>query len=124
MFRILKPGGRLITQQVDLDWYDDFYAALGLKVPEQAESWLPLALDQLRSVGLEIVAARRGEEHQSFRDIGAFIWYLRAVSWNIPDFDLTQHDAALRRIHTEMNDGPLVIRQRRFLVVAKRPHNR
>ena len=47
VFRILKPGGRFITQQVDLHWDDDFYAALGLDVPDQPESWLALAVDQL-----------------------------------------------------------------------------
>lgn len=119
--RVLKAGGRFITQQVDLHWYDDLYAALGLNVPDEAESWLPVAIEQLRAAGLEIVASQRGEEHQSFRDIAALIWYLQATSWNIPDFDLTDHDAALRRIHAGMSDRPLVVRQQRFLVVATRP---
>jgi SAM-dependent methyltransferase len=121
VFRILSPGGCFITQQVDRHTYDDFYVAVGLNVPDQAESWLPLALGQLRAAGFEIVVARHGEEHQAFRDIAAFIWYMRAVSWAIPGLDLTERDAALRRLHAEMNDAPLVIRQRRFLVVAMRP---
>lgn len=120
VFRILKPGGRFVTQQVDLHWSDDFYAALGLSAPEEPESWLPLAFDQLRAAGFEILVARRGEEHQAFRDVAALIWYLRAISWSIPDFDLTDHDAALRRIHAQMSAAPLLIRQRRFFVLAER----
>jgi hypothetical protein len=81
---------------------------------------MPIAVDQLRRAGFEIVVARMGEEAESFRDVAALIWYLRAVNWAIPGFDLAAHDAALRRIHEAMEEEPLVIRQRRFWLVAKR----
>ncbi len=120
VFRVLKPRGRFVTQQVDLHSYDDFSRALGLEVPEQPESWLPLAVSQLRAAGLHVVTAEAGEEHQTFFDVGALIWYLRAVGWALPGFDLSEHEAALRRVHAGMQHAPLVVRQRRFLVVAAR----
>ncbi len=115
--RVLRPGGRFVTQQVDFHTYDDFYAALEL----QPASWLPLAEAQLADAGFEMLVAQRGEEHQTFKDVGALVWYLRSVSWAIPGFDPDGHEAALRRIHAHMKEGPLTIRQRRFLVVARRP---
>lgn len=121
VFRVLRPGGRFVTQQVDLHTYDDFYAALGLEVPSQATSWLPLAVSQLRAAGFEILAAERGEERQAFMDVGAFVWYLHAVSWAIPGFEEAELEPALRRIHADMQEQPLTIRQRRFLVVGLRP---
>ena len=45
--RVLSPGGVFITQQVDFHSYDDLYRLMGLAVPEQPDSWLPLAARQM-----------------------------------------------------------------------------
>ncbi len=121
VYRALRPGGTFLTQQVDFHTYDDLYDALELQLPPQEHSWLPLAVSQLEGAGFDIDDARRGEELQSFSDVGAFVWYLQSVGWAVPEFDLERCDAALRRLHERMNEGPLPVRQRRFLVIATRP---
>ena len=118
--RVLRTGGMFITQQVDFRTYDDLYEALELDPPAEEDSWLPLAVSQLEEAGFDVQDARQGEEIQSFRDVGAFVWYLLAVSWPVPEFDLERCDAALRRLHERMRDAPLPVRQRRLLVVAQR----
>lgn len=118
--RVIGPGGAFVTQQVDFHTYDDFYVALDIELPAQVDSWLPLAVDQVTAAGLVVERAEAGIEAQAFGDVGALIWYLRAVSWSVPEFDLDRCDAALRRIHAGMQREPLVIRQRRFLLVARR----
>ena len=119
--RILRPGGTFLTQQVDFRTYDDLYDALELQLPPQEDSWLPLAVSQLEAAGFAVSDARQGEEIQSFGDVGAFVWYLRAVGWAVPEFDLERCDAALRRLHDRMKKAPLAVRQRRLLVVATKP---
>jgi len=119
--RVLRPGGRFITQQVDFHWYDDLYAALEMDPPGEEATWLPSAASQVEVAGMQVTQARQGEEHQSFRDVGAFLWYLRAVSWAVPDFDVNRCDAALRRLHEQMQSEPLVVREARFLLSAARP---
>lgn len=119
--RVLRVGGTFVTQQVDWRTYDDLYAALELESPSEDESWLPLAVSQVRESGLVVERAERGIEAQAFGDVGALVWYLRAVSWSIPGFDVARCQPALRRIHERMQREPLVIRQRRFLLVARRP---
>lgn len=116
--RVLRTGGTFITQQVDFRTYDDLYEALQLRPPEEEPSWLPLAVSQLAAAGLDVADAQQGEEIQSFRDVGAFVWYLQSVNWAIPEFDLEKCDAALRRLHERLHKAPLLVRQRRFLVVA------
>lgn len=116
--RALRSGGTFVTQQVDFHTYDDFYAALGIDLPDQVDTWLPLAVEQVEASGMTVVDARTGEEHQAFGDIGALVWYLSVVSWAIPEFDVAACDGALRRIHERMQLSPVVIRQRRLLVVA------
>lgn len=121
VFRVQRPGGIFVTQQVDLHTFDNFYAALDLEQPAETDSWLRLAVGQVEQSGLTVTDARTDEERQSFRDIGVLVRYLRLVSWALPGFDPAQCQNALRRIHTGMQRAPLIVRQRRLLVIAVRP---
>jgi SAM-dependent methyltransferase len=119
--RVLAPGGAFVTQQVDFHSYDDLYPLLGLKVPEQPDSWLPLARQQVLQAGLAVQTAVRGEESQEFHDIGAVVYYLRAVSWAIPEFSLDTHLDQLRAAHEAPATWPVRLRPRRFLLIATKP---
>lgn len=119
--RVLAPGGAFVTQQVDMHTYDDLYRLLGLEVPEQPDGWLPLARQQMEAAGLALDAAMAGEERQYFHDVAAIIYYLRTVSWAIPEFTLGAFDGRLRRLHETSGAWPVTVRQRRFLVVATKP---
>lgn len=120
--RILSPGGTFITQQVDFHSDDDLYRMLGLEVPEQPDSWLPLARQQVQTAGLTVQAAVRGEECHDFHDVGAVVYYLRAVSWAIPQFTLDAYLEQLRAAHETPEIWPVRLRQRRFLLIAAKPH--
>jgi hypothetical protein len=116
--RVLSPGGTFVTQQVDFHSCDDLYELLGLDVPQQAESWLPVARRQLIDAGLKIHLAVRGEERHQLNDVAAVIYYLRLVSWAIPEFSLDSCVARLRDAHKRPGAWPVTLRQRRFLLVA------
>ena len=116
--RVLAPGGSFITQQVDFHSYDDLYQIVGLDAPERPESWLPLALRQLRDAGLTVQAAVRGAERHELRDVGALVYYLRVVGWAIPEYSLEACKSALRAAHQTPGIWPVPFRQRHFLVVA------
>jgi SAM-dependent methyltransferase len=119
--RVLAPGGTFVTQQVDFHSYDDLYEIVGLTVPERPESWLPLAVRQLRDAGLTVQAAVRGEERHELRDVGALVYYLRVVGWAIPEYSLRACGPALRAAHETAEIWPVPFRQRHFLLVATRP---
>lgn len=119
--RVLAPGGRFVTEQVDCHSYDDFCRLLGLPVPDQPSSWLPLARRQLQEAGLTTESAMTGEERHLFRDIAGIIYYLRTVSWAIPEFSSDAFAGQLRELHQDAAAWPAAIRLRRFLVVATRP---
>ena len=116
--RVLATGGTFITQQVDFHGYDDLYRLLGLAVPAQPDSWLPLARQQVRDAGLTVQAAVRGEERHEFRDVGALVYYLRVVSWAVPEYSLDACRPALRAAHEASELWPASFRQRHFLLVA------
>jgi SAM-dependent methyltransferase len=119
--RVLAPGGTFITQQVDLHSNDDLYELLGLDVPEQPESWLPVACEQVTNAGLTVRQAVRGEERTEFHDVAGVIYYLRVVSWAIPQYSLDACLPSLRAAHEDAGRWPVILPQRRFLLVANKP---
>jgi SAM-dependent methyltransferase len=112
--RILAPGGVFVTQQVDYHSYDDLYRLLGMEVPEEPDSWLPFAQQQLADAELRTLTSRTGDDLTRFRDIGAVIYYLRVVGWAVPDYSRER----LRAAHADPRRWPADVRQRRFLLVA------
>jgi SAM-dependent methyltransferase len=119
--RVLAPGGTFVTQQVDTHTSDGLYDVLGLPVPEQPASWLPLAQRQLGDAGLTVRRAVAGEEVERFADVAAIIYYLRLVSWAVPEFTLERFAGRLRELHDTPAAWPVTVRQHRFLVVAAKP---
>jgi hypothetical protein len=119
--RVLARGGTFITQQVDFHSYDDLYALAGLDIPARPDSWLPLARRQVQDAGLVVRAAARGEQRHELGDIGAVVYFLRVVSWAIPEFSLDACAPALRAAHDAGRIWPVPVRQRCFLLVAAKP---
>jgi hypothetical protein len=118
--RILVAGGHFVTQQVGGD-YGDFYRLLGLPgLPRQARKWnLTLATAQLEAAGLRLLAAEEGEETTTFADVGAFVWYLRAVPWALPGFTASEHLSSLRELHARLvSDGPAAVCMPAFFLEA------
>jgi SAM-dependent methyltransferase len=119
--RVLAPGGTFVTQQVDFHSYDDLCELLGLEVPPQPESWLPLARQQVADAGLTVLEAARGEQRHEFHDVAAVVYYLRVVSWAIPQYRLDAYASRLRSAHETSAMWPVLVRQRRFLLIAGKP---
>jgi hypothetical protein len=119
--RVLSPGGVFITQQVDFHSHDDLCRLLGLAIPEQPHSWLPLARQQIQDAGLTVETAVCGEECHELRDVSAVVYYLRSVSWAIPEFSIDACAQQPRAAHQAHDSWPLPVRLRRFLLIAAKP---
>jgi SAM-dependent methyltransferase len=122
--RVLVAGGRFLTQQVGHGDADDFYDLLGLpRPPVLSRTWtLSLATTQVEDAGLEVLASGESEEQTDFLDVGAFAWYLKAISWTVPAFSIASFRPRLAELHDRLRTvGPLVVRQPRFWLEARRP---
>jgi hypothetical protein len=119
--RVLAPGGTFITQQVDFHSYDDLCQLAGLDVPQQPDSWLPFARQQVEDAGLAVGTAVGGEQRLEFHDVAAVVYYLRVVGWGIPHYSLDACAARLRAAHEAPQMWPVPVRQRRFLLIATKP---
>ncbi len=121
--RILKPGGTFITQQVG--GQNNFELNKMLQEYPQFEYsyWtLMLAVDQLCESGLEILEQKEEFPETTILDIGALVFHLKVVSWQIADFSVEQYYEKLAMIHNSLQEnGILKIRSHRFLIVARKP---
>jgi SAM-dependent methyltransferase len=96
--RVLRPGGTYLTQQRG-DGDDGLLLAFGRPIPTGSDFDLAFAVAQLEDAGFDIARAEASDETVQFFDVGALIYYLRAIPWIVPDFDIDADRPALHRIH-------------------------
>ena len=54
-------------------------------------------------------------------DVGAVVYHLKAVPWQVPGFGVSTYDDALRRIdHQIRQQGEFVVRHHRYFIKARR----
>jgi SAM-dependent methyltransferase len=115
--RVLRPGGVLLTQQVGSDDCAEINDALGAS-PAYDETWdAATATKRLTAAGLTVTEVREEWPEFVFHDVGALVFQLRAVAWQVPDFTVEKYADALRRIHER---GEFRARSHRFLIRAER----
>jgi hypothetical protein len=119
--RMLAPGGTFFTQQVHDLWAQDLLAVFGAK-PQWPDSSLAKYVPQLQAAGLEIVDKRDWSGHLAFIDVGAVIYYLKAVPWLVPGFSVATHLQPLLALQHQLESGqPLTFSARKYLLEAHEP---
>jgi SAM-dependent methyltransferase len=120
--RVLRPGGTYFAQQIgpatsELEEY--FIGPL----PQKRAKFHPDAQSaQARAAGLHVVDLRMERLRAEFFDIGAVIYFLRKVIWNVPDFTVDRYHEQLRELHEHITrDGPFVMHSSRVLIEARKP---
>lgn len=121
IMRILKPKGYFITQQVGGLNDIDLNLLLGAN-SNQYEDWnLDKASKSLRSCGLELKKLKEDKVKTRFYDIGAIVYYLKAIPWQIPDFSIDKYYKQLFNIHKFIRkQGYIDLICHRFFVVAQK----
>jgi SAM-dependent methyltransferase len=124
LYRILQPGGVFLTQQVG-DRNDVGIRQL-LGAPEAFPNieWADLieAVSNLRQAGFRILKQLEDLYPQRFYDVGAIVYQLKAVPWQIPDFSVEQYFERLKEIHAQIQqDGFVDVEEHRFFIIAEKP---
>lgn len=121
--RVLRPGGTYLMQGVGSHNLADLNQALGAPGGDYPEtSTLDATSAALQAAGLEIVDRQEEMPEHAFYDIGALVYFLNAVTWQVPDFDVDRYDAKLRELDAAIREfGPVVFRDHRYLVEARKP---
>jgi SAM-dependent methyltransferase len=120
--RILKPGGVFITQQVGGLDNLELNQILQSKISFEFIHWgLAAALAGLYEADFDVEVAEKAVLRSTFRDIGAVVYYLKAIPWQIEGFDPETHAEGLCKLHNIIEmQGKFTATAHRFLVIARK----
>lgn len=122
VLRVLKSGGRFITQQVGSQNDVELNRLLGAPPEDEYAHWnLDFAARELEVAGFQLTEQQEDFPPARFFDIGAVVYYLKAVPWQIPGFSVERYRDALLTLHSTIErDGYVDVSTHRFLIVARK----
>jgi SAM-dependent methyltransferase len=116
--RILAPGGTFLTQQVHGLWAFDLLAVFGAK-PQWPTATPEKYVPELKAAGLTIVNLQEWSGQLSFTDVGAIVYYLKAVPWLVPGFSVDKNSKQLLTLQHQLESGEsLTFVARKYLIEA------
>ena len=120
--RVLKQDGVFITQQVGGQNNFELNELIQEKPEFKFSYWtLNMATKQLTDAGFQIVDKKEEFPETIVVDIGALVFHLKIISWQIEDFSVEKYYDKLVQIHnTIQENGVLRIKSHRFLITAKK----
>ena len=122
VFRILKPSGCFITQQVGSKNDNEIRRLLGAGRFPTNKFDLQSAARQLSEAGFVLDFLKEEYPSRRFYDVGALVYYLKAVPWVIPDFTVQKYLGSLTRLNGKTErEGYLEDKNHRFIIVAQKP---
>lgn len=120
--RVLRPGGIFLTQQVGGEDNRRLNDLLEDEPHLLYETWnLEHARAEIEAGGLRVLAAAEDFPETVFHDVGALVYYLKAIPWQIQNFNVRESLARLRQIHELIeSEGGLRVQSQRFVITATR----
>lgn len=119
--RILKPNGIFITQQVGGMNDCELNEILGAPESDDIGFNLDGISSDLLEADLEILYSNEIKTKTRFYDIGAILYYLKIIDWQIKDFSIEKYENGLKELYREISDvGYIDFTCHRFIVVASK----
>lgn len=119
--RILKKQGTFITQQVGGLNDKEINEFLGTPKSQYYNWNLETAISKLNEVGLKIIEQKEDMVKTRFYDIGAIVFYLKAIPWQVPDFTVEKYFEGIKEIDKLIQkEGYIDFTCHRFLVIANK----
>lgn len=92
IYRVLKPGGILVTQQVGAENDREFVELLlgeDMEMPFPNQ-YLEITKKAFEEAGFSVTDGREHRGQMRFSDTGALVWFARVLPWEFPDFSAAQ----------------------------------
>jgi SAM-dependent methyltransferase len=122
IYRVLKPGKRFLTQQVGGRNNIRLNELLQDTVEFRDSGWtLEEAARRLEAGGLAVLDGREEFPPVEFTDIGAVVYYLKAIPWQVDGFSIEKYYDRLGSIHNIIEaKGKLESLSHRFYIEAQK----
>ncbi len=119
--RILVAGGSLLTRQVHGLWAHDLLASFDAR-PQWPDATPEMYLPRLQTAGFDIVDVRDWSGKLAFTDVGAVVYYLKAVPWLVPGFSVDFLVNDLIALQKQIDkQGQLECWASNYLIEARKP---
>ena len=119
-YRVLRSDGRFLTQQVgggNLIELMDFFG-VNEKWPDNV---LWLARQRAKDIGFHIERAEEWKGKVKFLDVGALVYFLKAIPWIVDDFSVDSHFEYLQGLQGKLErEGKLEFTYARFLISGRK----
>lgn len=120
--RVLRPGGTFLSQQVGAGTVRELREFMMGPQPPSTRRSPQRARQAAEDAGLIVTDLRAESLRAEFYDVGAVVYFLRKVPWNVPDFTVARYRDRLAALHDRIQaEGPFVSHAKRFLIEARKP---
>ena len=122
IFRMLRPNGMFITEQVGADNDLDL---VKMVLPDMTSPFPELRLSiqkkKAEDAGLKVIRAEEAFRPIRFYDIGAFVWFAHIIEWEFPGFSVERCFGELLKMQEKIDKNGVVEGSvHRFLIVARK----
>jgi SAM-dependent methyltransferase len=125
IWRILRPGGVFLTQQVGANneiELNEFLAPGTLPMYSGDEFAFDIMIRACKQQGFEMLRAESAGIPSDYLDIGAVVYQLKVISWQISDFSLEAYRDRLLAMHDVIcTEGKFTTTEERYLLIAQKP---
>jgi SAM-dependent methyltransferase len=121
LLRILKSGRQFITQQVGGETNKELHILLDAPPYSFADWTLQRAANELEQAGFQVLEQREAFLLARYYDIGALVYYLKAIPWQIPDFSVEKYFDKLLALHKQIQQqGAIEAHFHQFFIIAQK----
>ena len=122
IYRVLKPGGLFVTQQVGAENDRELVQLLcGETEMPFSEQYLDITVGKFKEAGFQILRGEEAFRPIRFFDVGALVWFARIIRWEFLNFSVDTHLENLLDAQKILEEGGSIDGSiHRFLLVAKK----
>ena len=122
IWRLLRPGGVFVTQQIQFGTVQDPNDLIGGPGPAYEKVDLNTIVERFLETGFVTVQQTEFQGRDLFDDVGAFVFTLTMAPWEVPDFSVDRYRDRLIDLHTRiLREGPLNVGTGFWLLVMQKP---
>lgn len=121
VFRVLRPGGTFITQQVGGENNKELSCYLLGEYPSivDANFNLKFTAEELIKRGFQVANQQEFFPYVKFFDLGALVYLAKIIEWEFPGFSVEQCFERLCQLQNQMDEkGYVESREHRFFIIA------
>lgn len=118
--RVIRPGGRIITQQVDRNNWRELRKHFP-RMTDPGDHHGEYARG-FQAAGLKLISDLRHERKVAYATLGDFVFMLAVTPWTVPGFNLEDDLDSLISLNEECHTkNGLELTESRFLLIAEKP---